>query len=265
MQNKLSRNVVVILVLGIVVIGIVMYGSPTKKEIAVTDRPDVQNSTYTVEGETFKMNDGVAEKSYSGNVATKNSLRVFGNTAYGDLDADGDTDAAVLLQNDRGGTGSFFYAVLVMNDNGVAKATNAMFLGDRIAPQTIEIHDGRAVYNFAERKVNEPMTTPPSIGKSVWVNYDKATNEIGEWVKDFEGESANTLTEESAKKIAESSCIKGGEALGAGSHNKMTQTWWFDANLNATKEGCNPACVVNEVTKTAEINWRCTGLVVPKK
>lgn len=72
------------------------------------------------------------------------------------------------------------------------------------------------------------------------------------------------LTEAQARVIAEKSCIKGGEALTTGIYNANTKTWWFDANLNATRENCNPACVVNEVTKTAEINWRCTGLIVPK-
>ncbi|KKU82706.1 MAG: hypothetical protein UY09_C0007G0014 [Parcubacteria group bacterium GW2011_GWA2_47_8] len=28
-------------------------------------------------------------------------------------------------------------------------------------------------------------------------------------------------------------------------------------------DGCNPACVVSEATRAAEVNWRCTGLVVP--
>lgn len=74
----------------------------------------------------------------------------------------------------------------------------------------------------------------------------------------------NTLTENEAKKIAELTCIKGGESLATGYYNENTKTWWFDANLNSTQEGCNPACVVFEDTKTAEINWRCTGLIKPE-
>ncbi len=71
------------------------------------------------------------------------------------------------------------------------------------------------------------------------------------------------LSETEARTIAERSCIKGGEALSSGMYNENSKTWWYDANLNATKPGCNPACVVNEETKTAEINWRCTGLKMP--
>jgi len=73
-------------------------------------------------------------------------------------------------------------------------------------------------------------------------------------------EITSQLTEAEAKVIAEKICIKGGEALGMGIYNSGTKTWWFDANLNSAREGCNPACVVNEINKSAEINWRCTGL-----
>lgn len=73
------------------------------------------------------------------------------------------------------------------------------------------------------------------------------------------------FTELEARSIAEKICIKGGESLAPGYYNENSKTWWFDANLNATQPGCNPACVVSEDTKTAEINWRCTGLVLPKE
>ncbi|MDO8559866.1 MAG: hypothetical protein Q7S23_02390 [bacterium] len=71
------------------------------------------------------------------------------------------------------------------------------------------------------------------------------------------------FTEAQARVIAEATCIKGGETLAPGSYNENSKTWWFGANLNATREGCNPACVVSAETKTAELNWRCTGAKPP--
>lgn len=90
---------------------------------------------------------------------------------------------------------------------------------------------------------------------------------LGGWFffnKNNSPKSLSTLSEPEARAIAEKSCIKGGEALGPGGYNENSKAWWFDANLNATREGCNSACVVSEGTKTAEINWRCTGLKEPK-
>lgn len=78
-----------------------------------------------------------------------------------------------------------------------------------------------------------------------------------------EEQKEQIMGEAEARKIAESICVKGGEALSAGTYNQNSKTWRFDANLNATKSGCNPACVVNAENKTAEINWRCTGVIPP--
>ena len=151
---------------------------------------DVKNLSYVVNGETFNLVGGIASNEIAPGSATKNTLSIFGEPVYGDLNGDGKNDAAILLANNPGGSGTFYYAVLAIDGNDDKyKVTNTLLLGDRIAPQTIEIHDGRAVFNYAIRKAGEPMTTPPSIGKSLWINYDKKTGNIGEWVKDFEGEA----------------------------------------------------------------------------
>ena len=65
---------------------------------------------------------------------------------------------------------------------------------------------------------------------------------------------------EEAKKIAEEGC-KEGILKEEHSCNDYGGTWWIDFAPDEPKEGCNPACVVDVDTKTAEINWRCTGLI----
>ena len=45
--------------------------------------------------------------------------------------------------------------------------------------------------------------------------------------------------------------------------NADTGTWWID--LDIEKDGCNPACVVDIKTRTAEINWRCLGAEIDWK
>jgi heat shock protein HslJ len=156
---------------------------------APSEKNDLKNFKVSIEGEVFELVDGKAEKEYPGGGATKNTLALFQDPVIGDLDGDGDADGALLLVNNPGGSGTFYYAVLVMNNDNSYVATNVLLLGDRIAPQTVEIHDGRAVYNYAERPVGAMMTARNSEGKSLWIHFDKKTNEIGEWVKDFEGEA----------------------------------------------------------------------------
>jgi predicted lipoprotein with Yx(FWY)xxD motif len=57
-----------------------------------------------------------------------------------------------------------------------------------------------------------------------------------------------------------SSCMDAGNISDVDAvYNNNSKTWWLDIQI--TRPGCNPACVVYE-NRTAEINWRCTGLIV---
>jgi hypothetical protein len=73
------------------------------------------------------------------------------------------------------------------------------------------------------------------------------------------------LTREEALAIARnSSCVQEGTLTDTAVYNDYTRTWWIDLVPFTEKQGCNPACVVSEDTRTAEINWRCTGLLLPE-
>lgn len=154
-----------------------------------TSKNDAKNISYVIDGQTFMLVNGKAEKEIAPGSASKQKISMFGDPVYDDFNGDGVKDAAVMLVSDGGGSGSFFYAVLAISTGTTFVSTNALLLGDRIAPQNINIDDGRAVYNYAERKVGEPMTTQSSTGKSLYVQYDKRTGTIGEFVKNFEGEA----------------------------------------------------------------------------
>jgi len=58
--------------------------------------------------------------------------------------------------------------------------------------------------------------------------------------------------------IASSVCTDEGTIGSFESYNPNSGTWWF--TLEVERKDCSPACVVDDRTKTAEVNWRCTGL-----
>lgn len=61
-----------------------------------------------------------------------------------------------------------------------------------------------------------------------------------------------------AKEIAlKSECVKDGGLKGTHFCNESSGAWWID--LDISKEGCAPACVIDVASQQAEINWRCTG------
>jgi len=69
------------------------------------------------------------------------------------------------------------------------------------------------------------------------------------------GESMDML--EAQRIFDASQCSREGSAKIEHFCNENTGTWWID--ILAYRKGCNPACVINVATKTAEVNWRCTG------
>ena len=104
-----------------------------------------------------------------------------------------------ILTQERGGSGQFFYAIAALNTPTGYTGSTGYFLGDRIAPQSTNIDEGRTtqgtirsnvvVVNVATRMPNEPMTAIPSVGKSVWIKLDPSTMQFGEVAQNFEGES----------------------------------------------------------------------------
>lgn len=161
-----------LLMMGVIILVVSLPHDRPRITLVNTTNTDVKNIAYTIDNEIFTLVNGRAEKTYTPDSATKNILSIFGEPKYGDLDTDGDEDAAILLAHDPGGSGTFYYAVLAVNNAGNYQATNALLLGDRITPQTVDILYGSAVYNFFERE--------SSSGLSVWIDYDQDTRQISE-------------------------------------------------------------------------------------
>ncbi len=118
----------------------------------------------------------------------------FGYELKTDLDADGDEDVVFIVTQELGGSGTFFYAVAALKTDHGYVGSDGYLLGDRIAPQSTEVspnprHKNVIVVNYADRAVGEPMTTPPSVGKSVYLKIDSASMRWGIVEPNFEGES----------------------------------------------------------------------------
>ncbi len=129
------------------------------------------SSTYHIDDQDVTLSNGSFEQSVEGSSGTFET-KLFGEPVYGDLNGDGVNDAISFLYQETPGTGIFFYAVATINVNGSYVGTNAIFLGDRIAPQNITISKGVAAANYATRKDSDPMTTDPSVGVTKYVKIE---------------------------------------------------------------------------------------------
>ena len=153
----------------LIIIGISIFIF-TKKEkqsdYSLISNQDYKNISYTIEGQVVTLKDGVSETEIAPGSSSKNITQYFGNEVKADFDGDGLQDVAFLLTQTNGGSGTFYYLVAAITTKDGYVGTNAVLLGDRIAPQNTEFKDGKIIVNYAERLPNEPMTTAPSIGVS---------------------------------------------------------------------------------------------------
>ena len=134
--------------------------------------PVTQKLAVTLGDQSFTLVDGVAERSGE-------TVRAVGDPVIGgDITGDGRPEAALLLTDDPGGSGTFYYAVLALSGTDSWRATNALPLGDRIEPQGIDFADGHFVYRFLERRPGEPMSEPPSVPRTVVIGFDRSSERI---------------------------------------------------------------------------------------
>ena len=130
-----------------------------------------KNISYKIDGTAVLLTDGMAVQEAAPGSASKITTTYFGNEATGDLDGNGTEDVAFLLTQNAGGSGTFYYVVVAAKTDTGYVGTNAILLGDRIAPQTTEISNGVVTVNYAIRKTGDPMTTAPSVGVSKKITF----------------------------------------------------------------------------------------------
>ena len=195
---KLKQNVAIFIGVGVALVFVGSVGTLFSSfEIpgTVTSAQDEKNATYSIEGESVNLIDGIAMHDSAPGAASKTITRYFGNALLTDLDGDGaEDDVAFIVTQDNGGSGTFYYAVAAVKTDEGFVGSDGYFLGDRVAPQSTNLspnprHKHVVVFNYADRPKDAAMSEHPSEGKSV---YLKLVPETMRWAivePDFPGEA----------------------------------------------------------------------------
>lgn len=163
----IGKAVGTLVVLSVVLVGAaVWYVVGLSRGQSTGFAANYKDATYVIDGHQLTLKNGTAQVPIVEGSASVSTIKYFGNEAKGDLNSDGVSDVAFLLTQENGGSGTFYYIVVALKSDAGYTGTNALFLGDRIAPQTTEIRHGEIVVNYATRAENEPMTATPSVGVS---------------------------------------------------------------------------------------------------
>lgn len=169
-MKKLFVVVLSIIALGVVFYALDSYIKNGKQDVGESVK-DYKNIQYSIDNVSVLLVDGVADTEVIPGSESRTVTRFFGNEVDGDINSDGISDTAFLLTQETGGSGTFYYLVVALKTSAGYQGSNAVFLGDRIAPQNTQIVDGIVVVNYAERKAEEPMTAEPSVGVTRYFQF----------------------------------------------------------------------------------------------
>lgn len=193
-QPSITKSIVTIIILAL--IGFGMY--QIRGTAPVTSTPVVEsnpkNATYRIEGMPVTLKNGISEIPAAPGSASMITTQYFGNELKHDFDGDDRDDTAFILTQNTGGTGTFYYVVIALNTVNGYVGSDAFLLGDRIAPQPLNMSmdAGKGnilVANYVDRNPGESFAISPSVGKSKWILLDPKTMQLGEVTQNFEGEA----------------------------------------------------------------------------
>ena len=95
------------------------------------------------------------------------SVTLLPQVAMGDLNGDGVTDAAVLLAENSGGSGTFVSLLAILNQNGkLVQAANPAPVDDRPQINDLKIQDGKILLDAIIHGPNDSMVLPTLADKS---------------------------------------------------------------------------------------------------
>jgi hypothetical protein len=91
------------------------------------------------------------------------SSHIFEPVAFGDLNGDGLQDAAVILQTYNGGNGDTKELAAVLNLNGEAANVSTVYLGSRIAVESILVESGIITLSLRVHGPNDGLCCPSQV------------------------------------------------------------------------------------------------------
>ena len=125
--------------------------------------PDPANATFTIDKAQITLVNGKAEKEAAPGSASKITTALTDKRATGDVDGDGRADTIVVLTQQPGGSGTFYYVAVLLNGASGVTAIPATMLGDRIVVNGVRLDGATIVVDLLDRASGQPFTTTPSV------------------------------------------------------------------------------------------------------
>lgn len=240
-------NKIFVTLFGIIALFITVFfafNSSIYNEKQADTAADYKHTEYLIDGQRVLLHDGVASTAAALGSAAMITTRYYGNEITTDLNNDGQEDFVFILTQETGGSGTNYYVVAALATEGGYEGSQAYLIGDRIAPQSIELsqnprHEHVVVVNYAKRATGEPMTAQPTVDTSVWLKLNLDNLQFGVVEQHFEGEADPLRMSLTMKDWTWISAIySDGRRIEPNQAGIFTLTF-FDNGYFSTKTDCN--------------------------
>ena len=128
-------------------------------------RAPLESASYLTENTregSATLEDGEFREQAAPGSAAELVIRL-GKWSLGDIDGQGDLDAAAITVEDPGGSGTFYYLHALIGDEDDLRDAAVAFLGDRIRIEGVSVHDGVITVALLDRPPDAPFVEPPSV------------------------------------------------------------------------------------------------------
>jgi hypothetical protein len=133
------------------------------------DEEALGNMTYIYNDMPVTLENGIFQEKPDETAATFiTNLSVY-KTAFGDLTNDGLDDAAVILVDDPGGSGTFLSLYSVIDQGSALTSTAGSGLGDRTKIEKLWIENGQVMLDVIRHGPDDPMCCPTEAATLVYV------------------------------------------------------------------------------------------------
>ena len=165
--------IIAIIVVVIVVITVSLYATRDNYPANITGtqtenktdifHPDPSNATFIFDDEEITLSAGRNENPIVPGNALIEETVIMDKFAYGDINADGKEDTVLFLARSGGGSGTFIYLGAYVSGSLTYKGSNTIFIGDRVAPQSISINKEIVTIKYLDRKDEEAFAAEPTV------------------------------------------------------------------------------------------------------
>lgn len=132
-------------------------GPATKPEL---DEEALGNMTYIYNDQPVTLSNGVYQETVDETSASFITNLSLYHSTFGDLNGDGMDDAAAMLLDSPGGSGSFLYLYGVLDQGSALTSTAGVMLGDRYKIEDFRIENGQVMIEVIRHGPDDPMCCP---------------------------------------------------------------------------------------------------------